>query len=98
MASQMASSVRAAAPASMYLDTRIPEGHVLVLTCAGEEHSFLVARLGVSVECPTCGRTALSASLIDDYYARALSLLRLAHGSDAIAPAGLRPVDVRRAG
>jgi hypothetical protein len=67
----MASSVKASAPASMYLDTRIPEGQVVVCTCAGEEHSFMVARLGVSVECPTCGRTALSANLIDDYYARA---------------------------
>jgi hypothetical protein len=77
----MASSVKASAPASMYLDTRLPEGHVVVCVCAGEEHSFLVNRLGLAVECPNCGRTALSANLIDDYYDRALSLLRLAYGS-----------------
>src|SRR5262245_8961880 len=81
----MAGSVKASASESMYLDTRIPEGYVVVCARAGEEHSFLVHRLGVAVECPTSGRTALSAKLIDDYYARTQSLLQLAYGSDSTA-------------
>jgi hypothetical protein len=76
----MTTAVKASAPASMYLDTRLPQGHVVICRRGGEEHSFLANRLGVAVECPVCGQTALSADLIDDYYDRALSLLRLAYG------------------
>jgi hypothetical protein len=54
----------------MYLDGRLPEGHVVICAPSCEPHSFLVRRLGVSVECPQCGRTALSADLIVAYYTR----------------------------
>jgi len=54
----------------MVLDGRLPEGLVVVCTGGGEQHSFLARRLGPSVECPECGRTALSADLIQDYYDR----------------------------
>jgi hypothetical protein len=68
----MATSIKpAAAVAPMYLDARLPEGHVVVCGCAGAEHAFLVHRLGLAVECPTCGRTALSVELVADFYARA---------------------------
>jgi hypothetical protein len=54
--------------ATMYLDGRLPEGYVVLCTADAEPHSFLVRRLGLSVECPECGRTALSADLIGAYY------------------------------
>jgi hypothetical protein len=54
----------------MYLDGKIPEGYVVICTPNGEPHSFIVRRLGPSVECPQCGRTALSANLIATYYDR----------------------------
>jgi hypothetical protein len=77
----MATAAKAPGRASMHLDTRIPEGHVVVCRSAGEEHSFLVTRLDAAVECPVCGRKISSTDLVDDYYDRALSLLRLAYGS-----------------
>jgi hypothetical protein len=54
----------------MYIDERLLEGFVIV--CAGDsgEHSFVLRRLGPSIECPQCGRTALSSRLIDAYYER----------------------------
>ena len=54
----------------MVLDGRLPEGYVVVCTAGGDPHSFLVRRLGPSVECPDCGRTALSAKLLEIYYER----------------------------
>jgi hypothetical protein len=55
----------------MYLDDRIPDGYVIVCAGGGGEHSFLLSKLGPSIECPRCGRTALSTNLLDDYYGRA---------------------------
>jgi hypothetical protein len=57
--------------ARLYLDGRLPEGYVVLCTTGGDPHSFLVRRLGLSVECPKCGRTALSAELAAAYYERA---------------------------
>jgi hypothetical protein len=54
----------------MILDGRLPQGYVVVCTSGGDSHSFLVRRLGPSVECPGCGRTALSADLLQAYYER----------------------------
>ena len=54
----------------MYLDGKLPEGYVVLCTPNGEAHSFVVRRLGPSIECPQCGRTALSANLIVAYYER----------------------------
>ena len=53
---------------SMRLDARLPEGNVILCTDHGDEHSFLVRRLGLSIECPKCGRIALSADLIAEFY------------------------------
>jgi hypothetical protein len=53
---------------SMCLDARLPEGNVILCTGHGDEHSFLVRRLGLSVECPKCGRIALSVDLIAEFY------------------------------
>ena len=58
------------ASAPMYLDDRLPEGYVVVCADAGAEHSFMLRRLGPSIECPKCGRTALPAGLLDAYYER----------------------------
>lgn len=54
----------------MILDGRLPQGYVVVCTGSGDPHSFLVRRLGPSVECPACGRTALSSDLLQAYYER----------------------------
>jgi hypothetical protein len=54
----------------MRLDGKIPEGYVVLCEPNDEPHSFIVRRLGPSVECPQCGRTALSANLIAAYYER----------------------------
>ena len=64
---------RSAARAPMYLDDRSPAGHIVVCTGGGTEHSFLRHRLGLSVECPICGRNALSVDLIADFYRRSLA-------------------------
>ena len=51
----------------MYLDDRSRDGHIVVCTGNGTEHSFLRHRLGLSVECPICGQIALSVDLIADF-------------------------------
>lgn len=55
----------------MRLDARLPEGNI----GHGDEHSFLVRRLGLSVECPRCGQVALSVDLIADFYRRSMDAL-----------------------
>ena len=62
----------ATAKAPMYLDDRTPAGHMIVCKGGGTEHSFPRHRLGLSVECPICGQTALSVDLIADFYRRSL--------------------------
>ena len=54
----------------MILDGRLPQGYVVVCTNGDDSHSFLVRRLGPSVECPACGHTALSTDLLQAYYER----------------------------
>ena len=56
----------------MYLDDRSPDGHIVVCRGDGTEHSFLRRRLGLSVECPVCGQTALSVDLVANFYRRSL--------------------------
>ena len=65
----------ATAKAPMYLDDRSPEGHIIVCTGGGSEHSFLRHHLGLSVECPICGQVALSVDLITAFYGRSLDNL-----------------------
>jgi hypothetical protein len=57
----------------MYLDDRSADGHIIVCTGGGTEHSFLRRRLGLSVECPICGQTALSVDLVAAFYRRSLA-------------------------
>ncbi len=45
------------------IDDKLPEGYVILCKAKDEDHTFLVRRLGPSVECPRCGSTALSADL-----------------------------------
>jgi hypothetical protein len=54
----------------MYLDDRSPDGHIVVCSGDGTEHSFLRRRLGLSVECPICGQIALSVDLVAEFYRR----------------------------
>ena len=61
------------AKAPMYLDDRSPDGHIIVCTGGGSEHSFLRRRLGLSVECPICGQIALSVDLVADFYRRSVA-------------------------
>jgi len=68
------SELRKPAPTNppMYLDDRSADGHIIVCTGGGSEHSFLRRRLGLSVECPICGQIALSVDLISEFYRRSL--------------------------
>ena len=74
----------------MIIDGTLPEGYVLICNAGHNSHSFLVKRLGPSVECPRCGRTALSADLaaafIERRHAAAFAPLRPARGSQADPP------------
>jgi|SRR6185503_8040712 len=54
--------------APIYLDERLSEGFVVVCSGGNGEHSFVLRGLGPSIECPLCGRTALSSQLVDAYY------------------------------
>ncbi len=45
------------------IDDKLPEGYVILCKAKDEDHTFLVRRLGPSVECPRCGSTVLSADL-----------------------------------
>ena len=56
--------------APIYLDERLSEGFVIVCSGSNGEHSFVLRGLGPSIECPLCGRTALSSQLVDAYYDR----------------------------
>jgi len=74
---------KAAAYPSMYLDDRLPDGHIIICTGRGTEHSFCRRRLGVSVECPICGQIALSAELVADFYRARATALTQAKQEDA---------------
>ena len=47
----------------MFIDGKLPQGDVVICSHDHPTHSFLVRRLGLSVECPGCGCTALSTDL-----------------------------------
>ncbi|WP_282609906.1 hypothetical protein [Pelagibius sp. Alg239-R121] len=52
----------------MVIDAKITEGYVVLCDEHSEMHSFLIGSLGLSVECPHCGSTALATDLATDYY------------------------------
>ena len=52
------------------IDGKLPEGYVILCKAKDEDHTFLVRRLGLSVECPKCGRTALSTGLAQEFWLR----------------------------
>ena len=72
---------KALANPPMYLDDRLPDGHIVVCMGGGTEHSFLRRRLGVSVECPICGQFALSVDLVADFYRRSHTVPAWAGGT-----------------
>jgi len=49
----------------MRIDGRIPEGYVLLCDC---DEAFVVPRLDLSVQCPSCGAIALGADLAADFH------------------------------
>lgn len=50
----------------MRIDAKLPEGYVII--CDDDDRAFLVPRLGLAVECPSCGKLASSAHLLTDFY------------------------------
>lgn len=53
----------------MFLERRTDSGWVVGCECP-HGGRFTVRRLGIAVECPQCGRTALSSDLTTDYWLR----------------------------
>lgn len=53
----------------MFLQDRTREGWIVACDCANGS-PFTAKRLGIAVECPRCGRTALSADLATEYWLR----------------------------
>jgi hypothetical protein len=47
---------------------RLPEGYIILCSQAGDEYSFLVKSLGISVECPHCGATRCGPELAAENY------------------------------
>lgn len=47
---------------------RLPEGYIILCKHNGDEYSFLVKSLGISVECPHCGATRCGPELAADSY------------------------------
>ena len=47
---------------------RLPEGYVILCSQNGNEYSFLVKSLGISVECPHCGATRCGPELAAENY------------------------------
>jgi hypothetical protein len=47
---------------------RLPEGYIVLCSQEGEEYSFLVKSLGISVECPHCGTTRCGPDLAAESY------------------------------
>lgn len=45
----------------MNIDEKLSEGYIIGCEC---EAYFIVPRLGLSVECPHCGRTELPAAML----------------------------------
>jgi hypothetical protein len=56
---------------------RLPEGYIVLCRQNGEEYSFLVKALGISVECPHCGATRCGPELAAENY------LETANGNSA---------------
>ena len=52
------------------IDDKLPEGYVILCNAKNEDHTFLVRSLGLSVECPKCGSTALSTDLAHEFWLR----------------------------
>lgn len=47
---------------------KVPEGHVILCGRSGDEHTFLIRSLGISVECPHCGAVRAGVDLAVEAY------------------------------
>jgi hypothetical protein len=56
----------------MHLTRRMERGWLVRCECPGQTE-FRVRRLGIAVECPRCGRTALAPDLVTEYWTRSAS-------------------------
>jgi hypothetical protein len=61
---------------------KLPEGYVILCRLNGNEYSFLVKALRISVECPHCGATRCGSDLAQEYY--------LGGAEAAVAPRSMR--------
>jgi len=64
---------------------RLPEGYIVLCSENGEEYSFLVKSLGISVECPHCGATRCGPDLAAESYPAAANGHRAPMQSERIA-------------
>ena len=51
----------------MHIEAKVTKGTVIRCDCS---ETFVVKQLGLSVECPYCGKTALSADMAADFALR----------------------------
>src|SRR5262245_40993466 len=63
----MATRSRSEMTKHLSIEGKLPEGYVIVCNRRGDEFSFLVRNLGLSVECPHCGTTVESTDLALQY-------------------------------
>ena len=54
--------------ARLTLAGKVPEGHVILCERPGDEHTFLIRSLGISVECPHCGAVRAGVDLAVEAY------------------------------
>jgi hypothetical protein len=66
---------------------RLPEGYIILCNHKGDEYSFLVKSLGISVECPHCGATRCGPELAADSYLET----PIANDDDSAADFDARP-------
>jgi hypothetical protein len=65
---------------------RLPEGYVILCSQNGDEYSFLVKSLGISVECPHCGTTRCGPELAMESYGETPPLDHDASGDGFLQP------------
>ena len=53
---------------------RLPEGYIILCKHNGDEYSFLVRSLGISVECPHCGTTRCGPDLAAESYLETMTM------------------------
>lgn len=68
----------------MRVDGKISAGYAIVCDCGA---AFAVERLGVAVECPTCGHTELGVDVAVEYYLNRSRRKQVDDGQGALSEA-----------